>query len=576
MAGYNPYRGAGITPQGDLRQELGPVTKLFRRLSTLGAKYDEMVIRNSKGVNINEDPRVMDSPAGGGMYDMFSRKATAMIAAAQPQAFYTYSYPEKRNILRTYAIKDEIRDFITRIADAAIVYNRGKRFCEIADLPTKYKAEVKQRLSDVFSSIYNAPGYKFNDGQSAWRVFRQFIIDGFKAWEIVYDDRKRNIVGFNELDPAFIVQALDPESGLLVWVQNPNDPQNRRILLSSDIVYLSYSGANEISETSYVDPLIRPYNQLQLLQQAKIMYNLMHATMHKVFTMPVDGMSRDQAEMEMGMAIADYKDEVVFDDFMGTVRIDGQPHIPYSKEYWFPQDSKGKPEMDIVSPEGHNLNESDMLKWFYNILKRASKIPLTRFDQDGGGIVFGDSADITNDDLNFENFISRLRAIFREIIIKPVYNQMVLEFPELLDDPDFEDSLNLKYYSNTQSEQARFLKNMETRANIASTLTNNLRNSEDKPALHIKWVLKNIMEFTDAQIAENEKYFLEDPMGGAEGQGGGGGVSGGGAPDGGGAPGAEGLDLGLGDEGGGEDTPPEEGGGPEDTPQTPPQVPPQQ
>ena len=41
----------------------------------------------------------------------------------------------------------------------------------------------------------------------------------------------------------------------------------RRILLDAQIIYISYSNDQDYGEKSYVEPLIRPYNQLKLLEQ---------------------------------------------------------------------------------------------------------------------------------------------------------------------------------------------------------------------------------------------------------------------------------------------------------------------
>jgi hypothetical protein len=74
--------------------------------------------------------------------------------------------------------------------------------------------------------------------------------------------------------------------------------------------------------------------------------------------------------------------------------------------------------MELVSPEGHNLNESDMLTWFYNSLKRASRIPFQRFEREnGGGNMFSDASEMTRDEVKFGNFVNRLRANFRGIIL---------------------------------------------------------------------------------------------------------------------------------------------------------------
>jgi hypothetical protein len=43
---------------------------------------------------------------------------------------------------------------------------------------------------------------------------------------------------------------------------------------------------------------------------------------------------------------------------------------------------------------------------------------------------------MTRDEIKFHNFI-RLRANFKELIVKPIKLQMLIEFPELKDDEFF-------------------------------------------------------------------------------------------------------------------------------------------
>ena len=54
------------------------------------------------------------------------------------------------------------------------------------------------------------------------------------------------------------------------------------------------------------------------------------------FVIPVGNMSKDDAEKTLAGMIADYKEEITFDDNFGTVQVNGSPNIPYNKEYWFP------------------------------------------------------------------------------------------------------------------------------------------------------------------------------------------------------------------------------------------------
>ncbi len=195
MAGYNPYRSGQTSKEVPIESAVSGnrafFSKLLRNISTLGgAGYDNMVIKNAVGYNINENPAQTGGSGYYGMYDLFARKATAIMASEQPVAYLQAGYSDKRRILREYSIKDEIRDFITSICDKAVVYQKEKGFCTITDLPDKYPSHIKNKLKDVFDRVYES--YKFNDGITAWRYFKRFIVDGFMAFEMVLDDKGMN------------------------------------------------------------------------------------------------------------------------------------------------------------------------------------------------------------------------------------------------------------------------------------------------------------------------------------------------------------------------------------------------
>ena len=222
-------------------------------------------------------------------------------------------------------------------------------------------------------------------------MMKDFLIDGYIAIEIIYDDKKKNIIGFNRLRPETLVPAYEPTIGHL-WIQFPEDPQLRRIFLDSQIVYISYSTQSDYSETSYVEGLIKPYNQLKILEQTRIMFNILNAQVYQEFKIPIKGLSRQRAEEQIGQLIHDYSEEVEWDDSLGTLTINGQKHLHYNKQIWFPEGDAGSPSLELKSPQGHDLNDETMLSWFYKALKRASKIPMQRFEsENGGGNLFGEA-----------------------------------------------------------------------------------------------------------------------------------------------------------------------------------------
>jgi hypothetical protein len=509
MPSYNNFNGAAgadsnFAASNSAVENKGLFSRILRNLSNYGMNYDDMIIRNQVGIGINEDPY---SARGNSMYDFFSQRAVASVLNRKSIPYLDKAYGDKRRILREYSIKDEIRDFVSTISDESIVFNDDTAFCSPKSLSNEYPQEVRDKYQEYFEKIYNK--YGFSDGISAWDMMRDFLIDGYIAIEIIYDDKKKNIVGFNRMRPETLVPAYEPAIGHL-WIQFPEDPQLRRIFLDSQIVYISYSTQNDYSETSYVEGLIKPYNQLKILEQTRIMFNVINATLYQKFTIPIKGLSRQRAEEQIGQLIHDYSEEVEWDDSLGTLTINGAKHLPYNKQIWFPEGDAGTPNMEMVSPEGHDLNDETMLSWFYKSLKRASKIPISRFEgENGGGNLFGDASEMTRDEIKFHNFISRLRANFKELIVKPLKLQMLIEFPELTEDEVFTNRVDIDFYTNQIFEDWKKINNLAKKSEIVGTLLGVMR-TDDKPYFHIEWIMDNIFKLTPEEKAENERYWARD------------------------------------------------------------------
>ena len=519
----------------------GMFNKMLRGLSNWGMDYQNMVIQNSYATGLHEDPN--QDMMGTNLYDVFTKKIIAKVLDRKSVAFLDRAYLDKRKILRQYSIKDEIKTFVTEVADEAIIYNDDNYFCDLKELPDEIDNTIKQRYQENFKKLYRFFG--FADGITAWNYFKNFLIDGYIAFELVYDNKQKNIIELQPLDPLTLVVAADPETGTIVWIQHPDNPRNRRVLLDAQIIYISYSNNNEFAETSYVENLIRPYNQLKMLEQTRLLYNINQAAIYKKFVIPTNGLTRQQAEQQIYQLMSEYHEDVQWDDTLGTVSINGSTNIPHSKDFWFPASDGGTPEVEILKPDQVNLNEDIMLQWFYKNLKRASKIPLSRFDEEsGGGTLFNDTADITRDEIKFGNFIKRLRTVYREILVKPLKIQMIMDFPELKDDNLFHSSINIIFNSNALFEEWKYLNNLAKRAEIASTLSSNLQDAEQKPYLCVEWIVRKIMKLTDEDIAENKKYKLLGSGTAAPGEGGG---------EGGAQPGAQG---GAQSDGGGTEEPP--------------------
>ena len=85
MPGYNPYNqqnsmmGINFAYNNSAIQNKGLFNKILRNLSSYGMNYDDMLIRNQIGVNVNEDPMLSK---GSNFYDILQQKAISNILNA--------------------------------------------------------------------------------------------------------------------------------------------------------------------------------------------------------------------------------------------------------------------------------------------------------------------------------------------------------------------------------------------------------------------------------------------------------------------------------------------------------------
>lgn len=526
MSGYNPYRNIdNATNNIQINKKGNYFNNRLFNLSLFGRNYKENFVDNIKGTHKNQDLSVNDSL--GNQYSMFSKKVHALMQEKENVALLSAGYQQKLPILREYAVKGEIAEYVSKMANEIICYE-DNNFCTLKKLPEQYPKALKNRVNEIYSNLYNY--FQFDDGTTAWDLARDWLVEGFICKEIVYDSKGKNIIGFHSLDPLKVIPIIDEETGLKLWVLNPEDEEHKVIFLDAEIIYISYSGSSNFMETSYVEPMIKPYNELKSIERSRILFNLQQSMMHKKFIIPTHGLSPNDAEQEILDLISDYKDNITFDDTTGVMYIDGQKDIPYSKEYWFPDGSDGSPQVDIMDQGGHDLNENSMLVWFKNAFKHSSKFPLSRSDNTtGGGNVYISSNELTHDDYNFQQYVNRLRTIFKNIILKPLKTQVLMEFPEYQNDTKFLNDLDIEYVMNSELIKAKRLANQAAMSEIVATLQNNFKREDDKPVLHWKTILKYYMGdfFDEDMLKENEGYWNEEEgdVGageGAEGPGGGG------------------------------------------------------
>jgi hypothetical protein len=502
---------AGFTDRKGPLTEGNPVRKILKDLSTLGMAYDDMIIRNSRAVGFTESQIGYGfmNPMGSDADDMYAAFAALSLTDTTLKkniSYFDKDYVKKRDQLRTFAVQDEIEDILDIITDEAIVFDESNYFA-YSDFNGEISIKIEEEVADVFNNIYTYFG--FTDAIQPWNYFRKWLVDGYLAFEIVYNDKQTEIIGFKELDPISLLPGIDTDTGKKMWVQYKGQGVKERKLWDSQIIYLSYSQVNSPQRISYVERLIRSFNLLRVMETTRIIWAVSNASFKTQFIIPVGGKSKTRAKQSLAQLMNSYREVVDFNYESGEIQTNGKPMMPFNKEYWLPSKDGEQPEISTIGGDGPDLGDTESLKYFADKLKLASKIPFSRFDKEGGSTYDMEASGMLRDEIKFSKFVNRLRSIFQEILVKPVYLQMCLNHPELSNDIAFKAGLGLNFVKDNLFEEMKEMdlqtKRVDFIGNMKTQLSTMDAEMTEIPFFDLGWLIKRYGGFTRDDLKANER-----------------------------------------------------------------------
>lgn len=479
----------------------GAVNDALRKISSLGMKYDDMVIKQSRAIGTTE------SQLGGSDFnprDLMYALALSDISQKKYTPVFDKDYPGRREFLRKFALNSEIDWMITTVTDEAIVYDETNYFAYPSTSLMEMKESMEDDLLDQFKRIYNHFGF-VND-TVAWQYFRQFLIDGVLAFEIVFDAKGENIIGFKEIDAATIRPDIKNENGVLkkVWYQYPDRPGMTRMLYDTQVIYLSYAKGNLPSRVSYVENMVRSFNLLRIVENAQVMWTLMNSTWRLKMVVPVGTKSPQKARESLGEMMSLYKEDLRINPESGEVTFNGSPSMQYYKNYLFPSKNGEQVNIETLAGDGPDMNESPLLNYFTNKMKEDSKIPFMRFDktQNGGQLTGSAASGVDREEIRFHKFINRLRSAFQEILVKPLWIQMCLKYKDLENDEIFKSSIGLRFVQDNLFEEIRRQEILQKRLELVNALKDYTDGEE--PFFDPTWLIERYLKLDKDELDSNE------------------------------------------------------------------------
>jgi hypothetical protein len=524
-------------------------------LSKFGNRYEDLLLKNSKAIGFIEGQLSARSNVSNpndllrfsqAIADTTSQLRTKAIA------FFQLDYAVKRERLRDIASNGEIEFILETITDDMIVYSDENRFCHANDLTGKmlyrgsnkeqrlaYQERILDKYYNNFEEIYTTWG--FGEGIAAWQYAYQFLIEGHLSFEIIYDDpnKPKKIIGFKELDPASIAPQLNKDSKgklFLQWAQYDPQTGSTRMLADSQVIYISFANHFKTKRISFVERLIRSFNLLRIIEHSKVIWHVMNAPIRLQTSVPTGSKSFQKAQEDVKEFMNLLKEDVFFNGDTGELTVDGKPNILFYKNYVTPiNDQNQSVKIEPLSYPGPNLSSSELLGYFTKKLKMDSKIPYSRWEgQSGMGAFTLNAEGISREEVRYQKFIKRLRSAFSELLVKPLYLQMCLDFPELKDDYKFNNGIGVSYHNDNVFEEIK-QNELEAKRIASFTAKKGILKDDGTPYFSTEYLIRTELKLSEDEIESNEDWFkyeqTDEPVEGA--------------------PGAEGAAMAGGDMGGG-------------------------
>ena len=495
------------------------ISRFFSDMSRLGMSYEEDVLKNLRAIPADKSLMPKEQIQGNAeILQMFANNKWKVKQNAD-QSIFEKDLPLKRESLRKMAMQPELETILDSMSDSAILYDNAltyfaEPFIEEQELQVFTKetqSKITECMNTNFRRFYKMLDWKYR----AWDDFKRWLVEGVLSWEIVWDslEKPTKIIGLIPVDPATLTRKQ--ESGKYYWVQNAGMTGKERKLLDAQIVYIAYQETNCINRTSYLERLVRPFNIYRIVEQASLIWCIVNSSYKLKFTIPVKGMSQPKGMQTLASAMNRYREDIKFIGDSGELTINGQQNLPFNREFWFPESDAGTPDVQTLGGDGPDMNNLEILTYFRNQLYRASKIPLSRFDQENGETWFGtDATSIAQAEISFGRFLQRLRNKFSQIIIKPLQLQLACEIPELEGNRELLEAVSLKYNSYNMFEELMQLEIMSKRIQhiqeMKDGLVDMLSDGSEYKYFASEFLVRKYLGLSDADLALNAKLKKEE------------------------------------------------------------------
>ena len=427
----------------------------------------------------------------------------------------------ENDLIRRYrdiSQQPECDSAIEDIINEGIVANEKDQAVAITLDNLQYPNSIKKKIREEFDHVLRLLDFDTKGHD----IFRRWYVDGRMYYHKVIDKNnpRKGIIDLRYIEPRKIrkVRELrkDMKPGTSVelikkvdeyYIYNDkglytNSGTSEGIKITGDSIAYCPSGLidqNKGHVLSYLHKAIKPVNQLRMIEDALVIYRISRAPERRIFYIDVGNLPKIKAEQYLKDVMNRYRNKLVYDASTGEIR-DDRNHMSMLEDFWLPRREGGRGTEITTLPGGSNLGEIDDITYFQRKLYRSLNVPISRMEAEQG-FSLGRSTEITRDELKFTKFVQRLRKKFTPLFTDILKTQLVLKGIITLEDWDnMKEHVQYDFLQDGHFAELKRAELLENQISSLNSIENYIGTFYSK-----KWVQKNVLNMTDAEIDEMQR-----------------------------------------------------------------------
>ena len=425
---------------------------------------------------------------------------------------------------RKMSMQPECEHAIDDIVNETIVSDPTEKVVDINLDNVKITANVKKAIMAEFENITSL----LNINKLGYEIFRKWYVDGRLYFHAIIDENapEHGIKELRYVDPRKIrkvreVKKQRDRNNVIhqkvtkeFYVYNDKGFHSKSSMtpdpiaagggamglkIAKDSIVHVTSGLTDENNkmvVSHLHKAIKPLNQLQVLEDASVIYRISRAPERRIFYIDVGNLPKMKAEQYLRDMMTKHKNRLVYDAASGEIR-DDRKFMTMMEDFWLPRREGGRGTEITTLPGGQNLGEMEDIEYFKKKLFRSLNVPVSRLEPEAG-FTLGRASEISRDELKFNKFIRRLRLRFSQLFDSCLEKQLVFKGICTIDEwHEMAQSIKYDYVEDNHFAE---LKNSEVVRERLQTL-NDIENSVGV-YYSKEWIKRNVLKQNEQEIKD--------------------------------------------------------------------------